>query len=67
MAGNQTDSRFEALRSAPPNSWVALSEDEQTVVAVGATYDEAVTKSQQAGVSDPVLLKTPETWASFSL
>jgi hypothetical protein len=67
MAKYPIDSRLEALRSAPPNSWVALSEDESRVVAVGGTYHEAVSKSQQAGVSDPVLVKTPETWASFSL
>jgi hypothetical protein len=60
-----THSRVEALRAAPPNSWVALSEDETKVVAVGATYDEAVKNSEKAGVSDPILIKTPEHWASF--
>ena len=62
-----TDPRLEALRSAPLNSWVALSEDETKVVAVGATYDEVVKNSEMAGTSDPVLIKTPKDWASFSL
>src|SRR5437879_4946078 len=53
------DSRFEALQSAPLDSWIALSEDEPKIVAVGGSYDEVVTKSENAGVSDPVLIKTP--------
>jgi hypothetical protein len=56
------DPRFEALQSAPLDSWIALSEDETKIVAVGASYDEAVKKSERAGVSDPVLVKTPATW-----
>ena len=56
------DLRFEALKSAPLDSWVALSQDETKIVAVGSTYDEAVKKSESAGVSDPVLVKTPKAW-----
>jgi hypothetical protein len=67
MSANMQDIRLEALRSAPADSWVALSEDESTVVAVGSTYDEAVQKSEKAGVSDPVLVKTPKTWLPISL
>jgi hypothetical protein len=62
-----TDQRIEALRSAPPDSWVALSEDESRVVAVGSSYEEAVLKSEKAGVSDPVLIKTPKAWLPFSM
>jgi hypothetical protein len=61
------DPRLSALTSAPPDSWIALSEDESTLIAVGSTYEEVVTKSEQAGVSDPILIKTPKTWAPFSL
>jgi hypothetical protein len=59
--------RLQALRSAPLNSWVALSEDESRIVAVGATYQEVVTNSEKAGVSDPLILKTPERWLPFSV
>jgi hypothetical protein len=59
--------RFEALKSAPLDSWVALSEDETRVVAVGATYDEAVKKSESVGVHDPVLIKTPKAWHSLAV
>jgi hypothetical protein len=67
MPTEHTDPRLEALRSAPLNSWVALSEDETRIVAVGATYDEAVQNSEKAGVPDPILIKTPKDWLSFSL
>jgi hypothetical protein len=61
------DPRFEALKSAPLDSWIALSEDETKIVAVGSSYDEAVAKSESAGVSDPVLVKTPKAWHSISV
>lgn len=67
MPATQTDPRLEALRKAPLDSWVVLSEDESTVVAVGSTYDEAVKNSERAGVSDPVLIKTPKRWLPFSV
>jgi len=62
-----TDPRLEALKSAPLDSWVALSEDETRVVAVGASYEEAVHKSEEAGVMDPVLVKTPRVWLPISV
>jgi len=61
------DPRFEALRSAPLDSWIALSEDETTIVAIGSSYDDAVRKSESAGVSDPVLVKTPKVWLPLSV
>jgi len=61
------DSRFEALQSAPLDSWIAFSEDESKIVAVGSSYDEAVRNSERAGVSDPVLVKTPKAWAPLSV
>lgn len=67
MPAKSTDARLEALRSAPLNSWIALSEDETMVVAVGATYEEAVRNSERAGVSEPTLLKTPERWLPLNV
>jgi len=61
------DPRLEALRSAPLDSWIALSEDETKIVAIGATYEEVAHKSELAGVSDPVILKTPKAWLSLSV
>jgi hypothetical protein len=62
-----SDLRFEALKSAPLDSWVALSEDESKIVAVGTSYSEVVRKSEGAGVSDPVLIKTPKAWLPMSV
>jgi hypothetical protein len=59
--------RLKALRSAPLDSWVALSDDESTVVAVGKTYSEAAEKSERAGVDDPIIVKTPAQWAPLSV
>jgi Family of unknown function (DUF5678) len=63
----QAAARLEALRNAPLDSWVALSEDETRVVAVGKNYSEVVEKSEQAGVTDPVIVKTPPQWAPLSV
>jgi hypothetical protein len=58
-----SEKRVEILRSAPPNSWIALSEDESRVVAQGSSYSEVVALAENEGVSDPVLIMTPESWA----
>ena len=63
----QEIARLEALRAAPLNSWVALSEDETKIVAVGATYSEVVQQSELAGIADPVVLKTPAQWAPLAV
>ena len=59
----QISDRLALLRSVPLNSWVALSADEASIVAVGGSYVEVVEKSDAAGEPDPVILKTPSIWA----
>jgi hypothetical protein len=59
----QMSGRLAVLRKAPLNSWVALSEDESRIVAVGANYREVVMKSDAAGEEDAIILKTPSMWA----
>ncbi len=59
--------RLELLRSAPLDSWIALSEDESRIVATGSTYSEAAKRSEEAGEVDPVIIKTPEHWAPLSV
>jgi hypothetical protein len=56
----QDTRRLELLRSAPLNHWIALSEDDTEIVATGATYAEVAERSEKAGVSDPLIIKTPE-------
>lgn len=61
------EARIEALRNAPRNGWVAFSQDEERLVAYGNTYDEVVQKSEDSGVSEPVIVKVPPTWNDLVL
>jgi hypothetical protein len=56
--------RLELLRSAPLDKWIALSQDESRVVAIGNNYGEVVEKSEAVKEYDPLILKTPPGWAS---
>jgi hypothetical protein len=67
IPSNADDLRLELLRSAPLDSWIALSDDETEIVATGASYAEVVQNSDKAGVSDPILLRTPKVWMPFSV
>jgi len=46
--------------------WVALKDDHTTVVASGATPEEALKRALKKGVSDPFLTKVPEKLVSFA-
>lgn len=59
--------RLELLRTAPLNKWIALSEDESRIVAVGDTFGEVSEKSEMAAIADPLILKTPDEWAPISV
>jgi hypothetical protein len=50
------------LEKAPLNGWIAFSEDDERLIAYGATYDEVVANAGKQGVSDLVVVKVPETW-----
>ncbi len=63
----KNDARLEVLRSAPLDTWVALSEDESAIVATGSTYEEVARNSENAGVDDPLILKTPKHWLPLSV
>jgi hypothetical protein len=63
----ENKARLELLRSAPLNKWIALSEDETNIVAIGDSFGEVSQRSDNAGVSDPVILKTPAKWAALSV
>jgi len=54
--------RIEPLQKAPSNGWIAFSEDEEQLIAYGATYDEVVANAEKQGVADLVVVKVPETW-----
>jgi len=59
--------RLELLQSAPLNKWIALSEDESRLIAVGDDYSEVSEKADAAGEGDAVILRTPAAWSSFSV
>jgi len=39
--------------------WVALKDDEKTVIASGKTVKEALEKAKKIGYSEPILFKVP--------
>jgi hypothetical protein len=41
--------------------WVALAEDEQTVLGSGETAREALEAALETGYEDPILTRMPET------
>jgi hypothetical protein len=59
--------RSEALRSAPLDSWIALTEDETRVIATGATYEEVAKLLDDSGDKDSVILKTPKSWLPLAV
>jgi hypothetical protein len=63
----QSDARLNALRTAPMDSWIALSADESTIVAVGVSFEEVTRNSEIAGVEDPLVIKTPKSWLPLSV
>ncbi len=56
------EARVSALRDAPLNSWVALSNDETKIIARGATYQDVADELDRIGEESAVILKTPASW-----
>ena len=59
--------RVEALRNAPLDSWIALSNDESRIVAVAKTMVEVQEELRRTGELDAVILKTPKEWLPLAL
>lgn len=66
MLANIETPRVKALKSAPSDCWILLSEDESTVLAVAKTFEELSEKAAHFD-GETVMLKTPPSWASFSV
>lgn len=49
------------LIGIPKGAWVALSKDEERVVAYAAELQEAIRKAKDAGENDPVVIRVPES------
>ena len=54
--------RLEVLRSAPMNTWIALSADESRIVATGKTFMEADEAAKKTGEEGYFITKTPNSW-----
>lgn len=61
------DARSEALRNAPLDAWVALSDDETRIVATANTYAELVSELDRIGDDTAVILKTPDDWLPLAV
>jgi urocanate hydratase len=50
----------ELLVGIAPGTWVAISADQERVVATGATIEEAIQKAKEAGVKkQPFIIRVP--------
>ncbi len=49
------------LVGIPNGAWVAISNDEERVVAFAAELQDAIRKANELGESDPVIFRVPET------
>lgn len=48
------------LVGIPKGAWVALSKDEERVVAFAAELQDAIHKAKEAGEDSPVVVRVPE-------
>ena len=45
--------------------WIALADDEITVLAFGKTLKEAIEAAKKKGFADPIMTRMPENLASY--
>jgi hypothetical protein len=55
------------LGGIPKGAWVALSHDEDRVLASGPELQEVLEKARETGETDPVVVRVPETEISALL
>ena len=55
------------IAGVPKGAWVALSKDEERLIAYAAELSEAVKKAHEAGKPDPVVLRVPEDGSGLLL
>lgn len=48
------------LVDIPKGAWVALSRDEEHVIAYAAELQEVLQKAKEAGETDPIVMRIPE-------
>ena len=55
------------ITGIPKGAWVALSSDEDRVVAFAAELQEAIEKAKAAGEPNPIVIRIPEDGATLLL
>lgn len=55
------------LAGVPPGAWVALSHEEDRVVAFAAEMKEAIRKAHEAGEPNPIVLRVPHVATALAL
>ncbi|HTX16443.1 MAG TPA: DUF5678 domain-containing protein [Candidatus Baltobacteraceae bacterium] len=53
------------LADIPKGAWVALSKNEERVVAYAAELQDAIAKAKAAGETEPVVVRVPENGATL--
>jgi hypothetical protein len=48
------------LADVPKGAWVALSKDEERLIAYAAELQDVIQKAKDAGESDPIVTRVPE-------
>ena len=49
------------LADIPKGAWVAISQDEERLVAYGADLSDVLKKANEAGEQDPIVTRVPES------
>jgi hypothetical protein len=57
----------ELLKDVPPGAWVAISQDEQRVVAYAAEMRDALSQAKELGEECAIVFRVPPFPASFVL
>lgn len=55
------------LVDVPKGAWVALSRDEERIVAYSAELQDAIQKAKAAGEENPVMIRIPENGSTLLL
>lgn len=53
----------QVLKDAPVGEWIALSHDQQRIVATAKTLDAAIKAAESKGEKTPIVLKVPPVGA----
>jgi hypothetical protein len=53
------------LEGIPRGAWVALSQNEDRVLAYAAELKDAIRKAQEQGEPNPVIVRVPQSSAAF--